>query len=237
MRDKIRNEAYFNKCINELEMLTEKIQQMLKEPNGDEKREIRLNRQSTMIKYELMKAKYSRGDSLDEVYKYYKSFLNDMPFFWEKTSSILDIYDMLALTILFEEGKDAINMLNELVTKYKREDGLTRFYTKYVNQNVVCLEEQIAYGNPYERLKDIIVAEDKVEKLKEYVRKFWYREHRQAFWYNTHNLSTNCYYGYWSFEAGAIAKILKIDDSELKDMKYYPYDLVHYKEEKDGITR
>lgn len=68
-----------------------------------------------------------------------------------------------------------------------------------------------------------------MEKLKEYVKRFWYREHRQAFWHNTHNLNTNCYYGYWSFEAGAIAKTLKLDAYELKDMKYYPYDLVHYK--------
>ncbi|MDD7379168.1 MAG: DUF1911 domain-containing protein [Lachnospiraceae bacterium] len=37
------------------------------------------------------------------------------------------------------------------------------------------------------------------------------------------------YYGYWSFEAGAIAKILNLDDSSLKDVPYYPYDLVHYK--------
>ena len=37
------------------------------------------------------------------------------------------------------------------------------------------------------------------------------------------------YYGYWSFEAGAIAKILNLDDSNLKDVPYYPYDLVHYK--------
>ncbi|RHR35837.1 hypothetical protein DWX29_03645 [Eubacterium sp. AF19-12LB] len=26
-----------------------------------------------------------------------------------------------------------------------------------------------------------------------------------------------------------MAKILKLDDYELKDMKYYPYDLLHYK--------
>ena len=37
------------------------------------------------------------------------------------------------------------------------------------------------------------------------------------------------YYGYWSFEAGAIAKILNLDDSNLKNVPYYPYDLVHYK--------
>ena len=43
------------------------------------------------------------------------------------------------------------------------------------------------------------------------------------------NRSDYTYCGYWSFEAGAIVKLLGIDDTILKDMKYYPYDLVHYK--------
>ncbi len=31
-------------------------------------------------------------------------------------------------------------------------------------------------------------------------------------------------------ESGAIAKILKLDDSSLKNTLYYPYDMVHYQE-------
>ena len=38
----------------------------------------------------------------------------------------------------------------------------------------------------------------------------------------------NLYFCYWSFEVGAVAKILSINDSGLKDVLYYPYDLVHY---------
>ena len=29
------------------------------------------------------------------------------------------------------------------------------------------------------------------------------------------------------FESGAMVKVLGLDDSELKDVPYYPYDLVH----------
>ena len=47
-----------------------------------------------------------------------------------------------------------------------------------------------------------------------------------------HNKSKqNIYYGYWSFEAGAIDKnYRKINDTQLSDTQYYPYDMVHYKE-------
>lgn len=67
------------------------------------------------------------------------------------------------------------------------------------------------------------------EALKEYLQEKWYEIHRECAWYDSHKSSKNVYYGYWSFEAGAIAKILNLDDSSLKDVPYYPYDLVHYK--------
>ncbi|MDR2570707.1 MAG: DUF1911 domain-containing protein, partial [Oscillospiraceae bacterium] len=37
------------------------------------------------------------------------------------------------------------------------------------------------------------------------------------------------YSGYWSYESGAVAKILRLDDTGWEDMKYYPYDMVHYR--------
>ena len=56
----------------------------------------------------------------------------------------------------------------------------------------------------------------------------WYNEDCGC--YEAHKSKQNIYYGYWSFEAGAIAKILKINDTQLRDTQYYPYDMVHYKE-------
>ena len=45
---------------------------------------------------------------------------------------------------------------------------------------------------------------------------------------NEHKMSTNeNFLGYWCFHAAAVAKILNIDDSPLKDHPDYPYDLVH----------
>ena len=83
---------------------------------------------------------------------------------------------------------------------------------------------------PYDKLTDIVANREKaVEKLKEYLEKYWYVGHKNMGWYDIHKAKEKLYYGYWSFEAGAIAKILNLDDSNLKDVPYYPYDLVHYK--------
>ncbi|MDR0574163.1 MAG: DUF1911 domain-containing protein [Tannerella sp.] len=56
--------------------------------------------------------------------------------------------------------------------------------------------------------------------------------HSDTGWYNDHKNGGNLHYGYWSFESGALVKILGLDDSSLKDMQYYPYDMVHWTDEK-----
>lgn len=67
---------------------------------------------------------------------------------------------------------------------------------------------------------------------KTYLRKQWYQGHSDAPFYNSHkNDRVNAYYGYWSWETAALLKINGIDDSELKDELYYPYDAVHWDDE------
>ena len=57
----------------------------------------------------------------------------------------------------------------------------------------------------------------------------WYKSHYHSAWYDTHkNEKFKLYYGYWCFEAGAIAKRLGLDDKDLQNEQYYPYDMVHY---------
>ncbi len=65
--------------------------------------------------------------------------------------------------------------------------------------------------------------------LIDYIEK-WYNLNKDAPWYNNH-LKTRCYRGYWAWEVAAVAKILHIDDSDLKDNPYYPYDMVHWEED------
>ena len=63
----------------------------------------------------------------------------------------------------------------------------------------------------------------------------WYNKDCEV--YESHKSVQSLYYGYWSFEAGAVAKILRLNDSKLKGVPYYPYDLVHYREQKRDTTK
>ena len=55
----------------------------------------------------------------------------------------------------------------------------------------------------------------------------WYRKVYDTYWYENHKNRHDTYFGYWCFEAAAVAKILNIDDSALKDHPNYPYDARH----------
>lgn len=57
-----------------------------------------------------------------------------------------------------------------------------------------------------------------------YLIKQWFKDYKRMGWEESH--MEDYHTGYWSFETRAIVKILKIDDSSLKGVPYYPYDLV-----------
>ena len=86
------------------------------------------------------------------------------------------------------------------------------------------------YHDLYTPLIRAIYVEDKVEAarlLKEYCHQ-WYPAFAQAPWHDSHqDGEEGSYVGYWAFEAGAIAFLYGIDDSQIDHM-VYPKDLVAY---------
>ena len=113
----------------------------------------------------------------------------------------------------------------------KRLGNLTKDNTKCMVKvnGIPLIDRVLGQLSHFPLSKVILVIGYKGEKLKEYLEKYWYVGHKNMGWYDIHKAKEKLYYGYWSFEAGAIAKILNLDDSNLKNVPYYPYDLVHYK--------
>ena len=86
--------------------------------------------------------------------------------------------------------------------------------------------KKLLFPKSFSRLQKVVFEDSKVDLLKKYLLSDWYN--KDCGCYEAHKSKQNVYYGYWSFEAGAISKILNLDDDTLKDISYYPYDLVHY---------
>ena len=91
--------------------------------------------------------------------------------------------------------------------------------------------DKLAFPKLYKglfKLTQISDAQEAKKALEDYIGK-WYKLNKNAPWYNSH-LKKNCYRGYWAWEVAAVAKIMHIDDSDLKDNPYYPYDMVHWED-------
>ncbi|MDB0544124.1 hypothetical protein RSP795_21595 [Ralstonia solanacearum] len=57
----------------------------------------------------------------------------------------------------------------------------------------------------------------------------WYKASRREPYYDSHTKGRlHSYYGYWSFEAAAIAVELGIDDSSFRDKPFYPAELADF---------
>ena len=62
-----------------------------------------------------------------------------------------------------------------------------------------------------------------VQRLKKFVDKQWFKTLHEGV-----ISQEGCYRGCWCIEAAALVKALKLDDTELKGCKYYPYDMAHF---------
>ena len=62
-----------------------------------------------------------------------------------------------------------------------------------------------------------------VQRLKKFVDKQWFKTLHEGV-----ISQEGCYRGFWCIEAAALVKALKLDDTELKESKYYPYDMAHF---------
>ena len=86
-------------------------------------------------------------------------------------------------------------------------------------------------GRAYEMLYKItqLPKPEAEAGIKKYLQK-WYDLHKDDPWYNTH-IRDYGYSGYWAWEVAAVVKVMQLDDSGFKDDPFYPYDMVHWKDD------
>lgn len=177
-------------------------------------------------------AAYSAGEAISIIEKEYMRTLDYFIYDWEQSNSYVQMVWMLSIGIMLNvEQKDFIRLV-ECVQNDNPNDYLIDF--------LICsrvedwpLHNSFKFSKPYKALTAVIdlAKNDKkqaLELLLSYLQKEWYKGHADTGWYDAHKSKWNIYTGYWSFESGALVKILGLDDSSLKKQQYYPYDLVHW---------
>lgn len=234
MRDRIKDEHYFNSLIQKekesIIMFEDAVKKTTLE-KGELNRGTRNGYNILINSYEKeINLLYSFGEDLATIQEVYKKLLLYYSKMWDRKYGYIELIKVLSLAVLFEVDRSDIFELEKKLISEKFDDYLVNFLIQKIDSTWERKGEEFEF-KVYDCLKQILEKDREIacEELKEYLLEKWYEIHRECAWYDSHKSNKNVYYGYWSFEAGAIAKILNLDDSSLKDVPYYPYDLVHYK--------
>ena len=187
-------------------------------------------------RYDNLIASYSLGIDIKEIKPHYDSIIPYMEKRWRKINGYVQMVWMLSIGIMLDVKDEEFTRLAEIVARDNPNDYLVDFLIHYRIPSWEIKSDTFMWKSPYQSTKEIIALgkTDRaagLERLKKYLSKEWYRGHSSAGWHDSHKSKWNIHSGYWSFESGALVKILGLDDSTLKGAKYYPYDMVHWREE------
>lgn len=222
-RDKYKDEIYFeeNKEFN-----IESFQEMeaIKSSISEERMSNFYSPQS-MYSRELVSICYSLGNSLEEIFKWFKISLKYYQLSYGAYESIYTLIDYLSLAVLFEEHKEEfIEDVEKIFSKYQSfVDAGEQFEEGYIDTLAIYLLEG-RVENFHSHLEYLNMIGNDADSVIE-AQKFWYYAHSEASWYDTHK-TEDAYYGYWSFDTTALCKMRGIYDERFKDLDFFPHDLL-----------
>ncbi|KXT71193.1 PoNe immunity protein domain-containing protein [Streptococcus cristatus] len=240
LRDKIADKNSLEGLINVFQKAIRDSEIRIKEIEKDEKegvqkfalenQEVISNIKSSIFRYqkEIMVATYTAGYPLEDFKEEYLKFVDSLLPVWHSNSGYEQMIWALSIGILLEIDEEAFDKLVELVRNDNPEDYLIDYL---VQSRYPDWEIHINYNfpRPYGFTRKIIEEENPEQAFKlfkEYLTQKWYQGSRDAGWYDLHRRNIKSFYGYWSFESGAICKLKGLDYKELEGLPYFPYDLV-----------
>jgi hypothetical protein len=225
-RDKRKDEAYFSMLIHSIQ------------GKNDERRKLYLEKENpTKIAYFMVATglcpefsqKYSYGETIENLKTIYNQILDYYIASIEEDEVYNVTLKVISLRILLDADREKLHQLYKLIQQCKQNDLIFSSLLHPVLQtNEVYSKLCFKRSRSSLMLEKILVSSKKEDAeilLKEYLEKFWHTKENLDHDYDPKNSA-----GLWAWDAAAIVKILKLDDSGFKDNEFYPYDLVHWNE-------
>lgn len=222
MRDTRRDKAYFDGFIEEEYEGIADFEQSINDGEIETDRIAYIQDEILRIKLGVLIAKYSRGDDIADIRAELVGMTDDFCKWWD-TDAYTDNIRFASMAYLFGVGDEVLEKIRRSLAEKSNGKTFDRLIDFILTGNFA--DEKLAWEKPYHLLREAIKAKS-AEPLKTYLSR-WYSSHRETEWYDTHKIDDDAlYYGYWCFEAAAIAKRLGLDDTLIRDNKYYPADLI-----------
>lgn len=142
-------------------------------------------------------------------------------------------YRLLGWCILFDLPRNTTDIVLDYLSLQLRNprfatDALVNKMVKYLGYPGQDETDHLLWPEAYASLYECFKLSEsyRSRQLEDFMKR-WYKEMSDTYWYEIHKSKHDVYFGYWCFEAAAVAKMLAIDDEALKDHPNYPYDARH----------
>lgn len=222
MRDTRKDKAYFDAFIAEENEAVSDFEQSIQSGEITPDTVPSVRDEILMIKTGVLIARYSRGDDIDELCGMLTEMTDDFCKWWE-SDAYTDNIRFASMAYLFGTEEKVLEKIRKNMIGKNEGKTYDRLIDFILTGNVSS--GKLAWEKPYHLLAQAI-DESSAEPLKTYLSR-WYSAHRDCEWYDTHKIRDDMLYcGYWCFEAAAVAKRLGLDDTALRQSKYYPADLI-----------
>lgn len=216
LRDKHKDRAYFEK---RLKRLQNRLREDIEMTDEIAEKYLLLHYQDLVLdNEELVKLSYSIGASKEEIFHYYQGILSYLKLIASEGVPFDLAVNIFSLGVLYSDCKEEfLDDLKAIYAQMGHTDGLIEYYMTYLFHDVVVpFHSILEYQN---------MIEDTYESVAK-AQGFWYYSHSNEPWYGTHKYDNRGYDGYWSFDTAATCKIKGIFNERLKELEYFPYDLL-----------
>ena len=234
MRDTVKTEEYFmeryNKDASDLAERMSKYEEVISHP---EKYDIESYKYHIFMDaaYKFY-AGYSLGLGMNELLPEVDLIIRNLIDTRKEMDRGYDDMEMIIYLIILFNRTEFLDEYKELLQKSKMRDFYLDYLVQTVDPTWQISTEKLRCPKETNSVYEVVVLskENKVEavqQLKRYLKRQWFMSLTEGVITNR-DLKTGWYRGYWCIAAAALVKALKLDDTELKDCKYYPFDMAHF---------
>ena len=236
MRDKVKAQEYFDERFKKD---SQKLKEILQTYHRDiETDEHRAEPDIRAFKYQIYTyafykfyTGYSLGLDMPELLPEVDLILRHLIDAQDGNDNYEDMETILYFIVLFSRI-EFLNDYKKLLQKSEQRDFYLDYLVQTVDPTWQLHTQKLRCPKHTQPLYEVVMLSkenkaEAVQRLRRYLKRQWILTLRKGV-ITHHDLKDNNYRGFWCITSAALVKALKLDDTELKDCKYYPYDMAHF---------
>ena len=234
MRDTVKTEEYFmeryDKDASDLAERMSKYEEVISHP---EKYNVWSFKYQTYMEAACkFYAGYSLGLGMNELLPEVDLIIRNLIDTKRERDRGYDDMEMIIYLIILFNRTEFLDEYKELLQKSKMRDFYLDYLVQTVDSTWQISTEKLRCPKETNSVYEVVMLSkenkaEAVQRLKRYLKRQWFMSLTEGVITNR-DLKIGWYRGYWCVAAAALVKALKLDDTELKDCKYYPYDMAHF---------